>query len=127
MPRMRLWKSRSPDGTPRSPLGLREHELGLLDVLGEDDLDLPVDVLLDHVRALRTSRLVPAQRPDHRLDLVAAQPVHEALLAFALLGAPHALDRSRDDLPGRVGVGLVLGRRVAELVAVLLDELDVAL
>ena len=40
--------------------------LGL--VLGEADPDLAVDVLLDHVRALRAAVLVPAERADHGVD-----------------------------------------------------------
>src|SRR5688500_8625727 len=84
-PRMTLWKSRAPEGTYRSPLRLRVHEVGLLHVLGQDDLDLTVDPLLDHVRALWAARVVPAQRTHHGLHLVAAQPLHQPLLAVALL------------------------------------------
>src|SRR5918999_4632697 len=120
---MMLWKTSAADGTRRSPLRLREDEVRLLEVLREDDLDLAVDPLLDHVRALGSARLVPAQRPDDGLDLVVVQPVDELLLALALLGAADGLDGGSDHLTGRVRVGLVLCRRVAELLLVALDEL----
>src|ERR687895_2641335 len=123
---MMLWKSSAPDGTNGSPLGLREDEVALLQVLREDDPDPAADPLLDHVRALRAPRLVPAERPDDGLDLIRVQPVDELLLALALLGAAGGLDRGGDHLARRVRVRLVLRRRLAELLLVALDELLVA-
>src|ERR687898_3019709 len=110
---MMLWKSRAPDTTWVSPLRLGVHEVGFLHVLRQDYLDLAVHPLLDHVRTLRPTLVVPLQRTDDGLDLVGVQPVHQLLLAVALLHATHCLDRRRDDLTRRVRVRLVLRRRLA--------------
>src|SRR3546814_16299490 len=59
-------------------------------------------------------------------DLVVAEPVDQLLLGvLVLLGAPDGFDGRGDDLAGRVGVGLVLPRRSAVELGVLLHELDV--
>src|SRR5690606_21314632 len=124
-PRIRLWNSRLPEIT-WSPVRLGVDEVRFLGLGRQHDLDLAVDVLLDHVRALWPAGLVPAERPHHGLDRVLAQPLHQLLLALALLGAAHRLDGRGDDLPGGVRVRLVLARHGAEHLLVLGDELDVA-
>ena len=71
------------------------------------------------------ARLVPAELSDDRIDGVGAQPVDEPLLALALLCAADRLDGCSYDLAGCVCVRLVLRRRVAKDLRVLLDELDI--
>src|SRR5262245_38353634 len=95
-PSTTLWKISAPETTRRSPRRLGEDQVGFLQVVGQDDLDLALDPLLDHVRALRPALVVPLQRADDGVDRVAAQPLDELLLAGALLGAADRGDDRRD-------------------------------
>src|SRR4051794_39372234 len=58
--------------------------------LREDDLGLAVLPLTDQELALRRARLVPPERPEDRVDAVAADPVRELRL---IADAADGLDR----------------------------------
>src|SRR5687768_10610080 len=99
-PRMMLWRRRGPD-TSASPGRLDGDEVGLGQLLRQYDPDLAVDVLLDHVSALRPALGVPAQRPDHGVDGRVAQVVDQLLLTlWRGVGAVRGLDRSGHHLAG---------------------------
>src|SRR3954469_23794496 len=86
---------------------LLDDGLGRRGRLRQHDLRLAVLPLADQELALRGARLVPLERPEDRVDAVAADPVGELRL---IADAADALDRRLHDLRRRERVARVLRR-----------------